>query len=364
LEAHVTWIAWLCAAVIAFAAPASAEILIGAAGPLNGQYAALGNQLRIGAEAAVADANAAGGINGESLSVVALDDGCDTRKAVEVARQFVARDIRLVVGHYCSGTSAAAALVYKQAGILMITPSASQPALTDAGNWNVFRMTGRDDMPYLLAAKRIAAAPGKPKAAVISTAAPPFQDLARKLIAMLPGAQSLDVKLGAFNATQTAQQIVSNLVQRVVVLLPPSESAALSASLLYAGFQGEVYGSEQFFNDDFAANSGEIGFPVLALFPEDPLGNPAATAVAGRLAAEGIEAEGAVLPAYASVQVFLAAARARSVNDGPAMSAWIRSGTGVDTVLGRISFDAKGDLARQPFTWYRWLGAARRFVPE
>ena len=48
---------------------ARAEILIATAGPLKGQYAALGEQLRQGASRAVADINAAGGINGEQLAL-------------------------------------------------------------------------------------------------------------------------------------------------------------------------------------------------------------------------------------------------------------------------------------------------------
>jgi branched-chain amino acid transport system substrate-binding protein len=364
LEAHLKWIAWLCAAIVAGTVPACADILIGVAGPFSGQYASLGNQLRIGVESAVADANAAGGINGENLSVMALDDVCDTRKAVDAARQFATQDVRLVVGHYCSGTSAAAALVYKEAGILMITPSASQPALTDARNWNVFRMTGRDDAPYTLAAHRISSDPDAPKAAIVSTLSPQNQSLVQSVTSILPGALQLTVKLGAFNSTATAQQLVGNGVQSVIVLLPSNEAATLAASLIYAGFQGEIYGGDQFLSEDFASGAGDVGYIMLAAFPEDPMANVAAISVVSQFVANGVTPEGATLSAYAAVQAFVAAAKARSVNDGPAMADWLRSGNVVDTVLGKVTFDSKGDLARQPFAWYRWLGAARRFAPE
>lgn len=358
------WIAWLVAALVAGQSPAAAEIVIGVAGPLTGQYAAFGNQLRIGAEAAVSAVNAEGGINGESLSVVALDDGCDTRRTVDAARQFVSQDVRLVVGHYCSGASAAAALVYKDAGIMMITPSASQPALTEARNWNVFRLAGRDDSPYTLAAKRIQSEADSPKTAIVSVASVPGQTLIQPAAALLPDALQVTVKLGSFNGFATAQQLVDNAIERVIVSLPSAEASALASSLLYAGFQGQIFGGDQFLGADFAARVSEVQFAMLAAFPQDPVTGDAAGRIVSQFSASGIVPEGATLPAYAAVQAFAAAAKARSVNDGPAMADWLKAGNGVDTVLGRISFDAKGDLARPPFTWYRWLPSASRFVPE
>jgi branched-chain amino acid transport system substrate-binding protein len=72
------------------AQPAAAEILIGAAAPLSGPNAALGEQLRRGVQMAVDDINATGGIRGERLALKFADDGCEPRKAVEVATGFVA----------------------------------------------------------------------------------------------------------------------------------------------------------------------------------------------------------------------------------------------------------------------------------
>jgi branched-chain amino acid transport system substrate-binding protein len=364
LEASLRWIAWLLAAIIINAAPAAGEIVIGIAGPFTGQNSTLGSQLRVGVDAAVAAVNADGGINGEKLLVTAIDDGCDTRKAVDAARQFVTQDVRLVVGHYCAGASSAAALIYKDAGVLMITPSASHPALTDKGNWNVFRTTGRDDAPFALAARRIQSTPGAPKTAVVSSNSLQFQALVQPASTILPNALGITVKLGSFNSTTTAQELMDNAVERVIVGLPSAEASALVSSLIYAGFQGAVYGGEQFLTDDFASNASEVQYEMYAAFPEDPMTAPAASRAAASLVLSGFTPDGATLPAYAAVQVFVEGAKARSVNDGVAISEWLRAGNSINTVLGRISFDAKGDLARQPFAWYRWLPSAKRFVTE
>ena len=95
--------------------PAQADIAIGIAGPLSGPNAVFGAELRNGVSGAIAAVNAAGGVNGEQLALVEGDDACDTRRAGEVAKDFIAKDVRLVVGHFCSSASLAAAPAYAQA---------------------------------------------------------------------------------------------------------------------------------------------------------------------------------------------------------------------------------------------------------
>ena len=75
----------LAALTVACSQPESNEIVIGAAGPMSGAYATFGEQFRQGAEKAVADINAAGGVLGRQLSLELGDDACDPRQAVSVA---------------------------------------------------------------------------------------------------------------------------------------------------------------------------------------------------------------------------------------------------------------------------------------
>ena len=82
-----------------------AEIVIATAGPMTGQYASFGEQMKTGAEQAVADINAAGGINGEMLKLEIGDDACDPKQAVAVANQMAGDNVALVAGHFCSGSS-------------------------------------------------------------------------------------------------------------------------------------------------------------------------------------------------------------------------------------------------------------------
>jgi branched-chain amino acid transport system substrate-binding protein len=125
------------------------DIQIGVAGPMTGQYAAFGEQLRRGAEMAVKDINAAGGVLGNKLSITVGDDACDPKQAVQVANDFVKKGVVFVAGHFCSGSSIPASSVYADEGILQITPASTNPTLTEdlaaKGVKTIFRTCGRDD---------------------------------------------------------------------------------------------------------------------------------------------------------------------------------------------------------------------------
>ena len=100
-------------ASLAFGGAASAQdISIGVAGPMTGQYASFGTQLKNGAEAAVADINAAGGVMGKKLKLEIGDDACDPKQARAVGEKFASAKVPFVAGHYCSSSSIPASEAY------------------------------------------------------------------------------------------------------------------------------------------------------------------------------------------------------------------------------------------------------------
>jgi branched-chain amino acid transport system substrate-binding protein len=158
----------LAAVAFALLAPtAYGDIDIAMVAPMTGSDASHGEQLRDGALQAVEDLNAAGGILGQKLRLSVHDDVCDPKQAVAIANQLAASPPAVVVGHFCSGSSIPASDVYAEEGILMISPGSTNPKLTDAGHWNVFRICGRDDQQGALAGKDlIKLFPGK-KVAIV-----------------------------------------------------------------------------------------------------------------------------------------------------------------------------------------------------
>jgi branched-chain amino acid transport system substrate-binding protein len=129
-------------------AQASAEIKIGHVGPLTGGIAHLGKDNENGARLAIEEANAAqitiGGKQAR-FTLVAEDDQADPKVGTTVAQKLVDAKVAGVVGHLNSGTTIPASAIYNQAGIPVITGSATNPKLTEQGFKVTFRTVGRDD---------------------------------------------------------------------------------------------------------------------------------------------------------------------------------------------------------------------------
>ena len=117
----------------AFSSAAKADISIAAVGPLTGQYASFGKQIKDGAQMAIKDINAAGGILGQKIKLLIEDDACDPKQAVAVANKVAGSGVVFVAGHFCSGSSIPASKVYEEEGIVQISPASTNPKYTDEG---------------------------------------------------------------------------------------------------------------------------------------------------------------------------------------------------------------------------------------
>jgi branched-chain amino acid transport system substrate-binding protein len=147
------------------AAAGGIEVKIGHVGPLTGGIAHLGKDNENGARLAVDEANAAGiKIDGKAVKFifVAEDDQADPKVGTTVAQKLVDAKVAGVVGHLNSGTSIPASPIYSQAGIPVISGSATNPKLTEQGFKTQFRVVGRDDQQGPAVANYLAAN-NKPK---------------------------------------------------------------------------------------------------------------------------------------------------------------------------------------------------------
>ena len=128
------------------------DITIAVAGPMTGGESAFGRQMKNGAEQAVGDLNAAGGVLGKKLALDVEDDACDPKQARSVAEKIAGAKIPFVAGHYCSSSSIPASEAYADGNVLQITPASTNPLFTERKLWNVARVCGRDDQQGLVAA--------------------------------------------------------------------------------------------------------------------------------------------------------------------------------------------------------------------
>src|SRR5579871_3352525 len=142
---HITTLSLALGLAAAFAGSAAAQIKMGMAGPITGPSATEGTQIKNGTDQAVADINAAGGILGQKITLEYGDDASDPKQGVSVANKFAGDGVKFVIGPYNSGVTLPASMVYQENGILEITPSATNPQITERKMWNIFRTCGRDD---------------------------------------------------------------------------------------------------------------------------------------------------------------------------------------------------------------------------
>jgi branched-chain amino acid transport system substrate-binding protein len=140
---------------VALAAPAAAQtIKIGFHAPLTGFAAADGKSALNGAELAVDEVNAAGGINGRKVELVVVDDQAKADQAVPIANKYIGEGLKIVVSGSYSGPTRAAAGVFQKAQIPYISAYAIHPDITRAGNY-VFRTSFMGEVQGRAAAKFI-----------------------------------------------------------------------------------------------------------------------------------------------------------------------------------------------------------------
>ena len=125
---------------------AADTIKLGVAGPHSGDLASYGIPTIKAAELVVKDINAKGGVLGKQVELLVEDDVCKPEVATNTATKLVSEGVHVVLGHICSGATKAALGIYKDSNIPVMSPSATNPALTQSGDYpNFFRTIASDD---------------------------------------------------------------------------------------------------------------------------------------------------------------------------------------------------------------------------
>jgi branched-chain amino acid transport system substrate-binding protein len=341
-----------------FAHSARAEIQIAVAGPMTGVTAAFGDQLRKGAQAAVADINAAGGLLGQKVVLEVADDACEPKQAVAVANKLAANRVSAVVGHYCSGSSIPASDVYEEAGILMITPGSTNPALTEKGKWNVFRVCGRDDQQGTIGAEYFLKNFSNKKIAVLHDKSIGGKGLADEMRKRLNAGGIKEAMYDGLNpGEKDYTAVVSRLknagIEAVYYGGYYTELALLQRQSADLAYRPIMMSGDSTMTGEYWQITGPSGEGTLMTFSPDARKNPEAKDVLANLRQQGIEPEGYVLYAYAAAQVWAEAVKQANSLDARKLAEQLKSQT-TPTVIGPVQFDAKGDNKAPGFVVYRW----------
>ncbi len=348
------------AAGLAFTGAAhAADFKLGVAGPMTGPNAVFGAQLQKGTEQAVEDLNAKGGILGNKITIEVGDDASDPKQGVSVANKFVGDGIKYVVGHFNSGVTIPSSDVYLENNMLMITPSATNPLLTEKGKWNVFRTCGRDDQQGAVAAKYIEDNLKGKKIAILHDKTTYGKGLAD---ATKDNLAKAGVKPVLYEGVNTGEKDYSAVVSKIkqsgadIVYwggLHP-EGGLIRRQMTDQGVTSTMMSGDGITDNEFAAIGGPGVEGTLMTFGPDPRKKPTASAVVEEFKAKNFDPQAYTLYSYAAVQVMAEAAEAAKSIDPKKMAEKMHSGMAFHTVLGDLSFDKKGDLSKADYVMYTW----------
>jgi branched-chain amino acid transport system substrate-binding protein len=334
------------------------DVTIAVAGPMTGSEAAFGRQMKNGAEQFVADFNAGPGLMGKKLKLEVGDDACDPKQARSVAEKLAGMKIPFVAGHYCSGSSIPASEVYAENNVLQITPASTNPLFTERKLANVLRVCGRDDQQGLVAADYIAKNFKGKNIAILNDKSTYGKGLADETKKSLNKAGITEKMFESYNkGDKDFTAIVSRLKRDNIDLVYlggyHQEGGLLMRQMRDQGLKTVMMAGDALNDKEFASITGPAAEGVLFTFGPDPRLKATAKAVVDKFKAKNIDPEGYTLYTYAAMQVWTQAAAKANTLDGKKVSDTIKGGTW-DTVLGKLSFDAKGDIKIIDYVVYKF----------
>ncbi len=346
------------AATALTATAAKADIAVATAGPITGQYATFGEQMKKGIEQAVADINAAGGVLGQKLKLEVGDDACDPKQAVAVANQLAKANVKFVAGHFCSGSSIPASQVYAEEGILQISPASTNPKLTEQGLANVFRVCGRDDQQGIIAGKYLLENYKGKNVAILHDKSAYGKGLADETQKALNAGGQKEKIYEAYTAGEKDYSaLVSKLKQEAIDVVYVggyhTEAGLLARQMKDQGLNAPIVSGDALVTNEYWSITGPAGEGTMMTFGPDPRELPDAKEAVEKFRKAGYEPEGYTLYTYAALQIWADAVKQANSTDADKVAEAVRKGS-FNTVIGKIGFDAKGDVTSPAYVWYRW----------
>ena len=343
------------------------DISVAVVGPMTGSEASFGQQFKNGADLAIADINAAGGVLGKKLKLEVGDDACDPKQAVAVANQYASEGVVFVAGHFCSGSSIPASQVYAEEGIVMISPASTNPDFTDKRPADgIYRVCGRDDQQGEVAGAYIAEHFGDKNVAILNDKSAYGKGLADETQASLEAAGKKPSLVEAYTAGEKDYTaLVSKMKQADIGLVYiggyHTEAGLIARQMKEQGVSAVIMSGDAIVTDEYWAITGDAGEGTLMTFSPDPRKNPVAEPVVKEIEAEGKSAEGYALYTYAAIQAWADAVKAAGSTDYEPVVEALDSGD-FSTVIGDLKFDDKGDVTLPGYVVYEWKNGKYDYV--
>ena len=339
---------------------AADTIKLGVAGAHSGDLASYGLPTVNAAKFVVADINAAGGVLGKQVELITEDDACKPEMATRTATKLVTSGVDIVLGHICSGATKAALGIYNGAGLVCISPSATAPDLTTSGSYpNFFRTIAHDKVQAELQVKFVIEKLGAKKIAILHDKGDYGKGaatLAKAFVNADPNAEVVlfeGVTSGSVSFGPIVQKVKRSKADVVIWGGYHSDASKIIRQMNKKKIKAKFVGADGLKDETFIKVAGKDAEGVYVSGPMDYSKNPLAIkAKEQHIKAYGENPGAFYLEAYAATLAILNAVEKAGSTEYDAVVKALKTEY-VDTPLGKISFDEKGDPIGVGFTMYQ-----------
>ena len=339
---------------------AADAIRLGVAGAHSGDLASYGLPTVKAAEMVVKEINAKGGILGKPVELLVEDDVCKPEVATNTATKLISQNASAIIGHICSGATKAALGIYKDAKLVVISPSATNPELTQSGQYpNFYRTIASDDAQARLEVDFAIGTLKLKKIAVLHDKGDYGKGLAEYAKKFTEASGKAAVVLfegvtpGAVDYSAVVQKIKRVDADAVIYGGYHPEAASIVAQMRKKNMKIVFISDDGVKDDTFIRVAQKYAEGVYATGPKDTTKNPLAiAAIEGHRKVYGTDPGAFFLNGIAATQAILNAfQKAGSTNyDAVGRALQIHF---VETPLGKIRFDKRGDAIGVGFSLYQ-----------
>jgi branched-chain amino acid transport system substrate-binding protein len=324
------------------------EVKIGIAGPFTGAQAKIGSDMAQGAEMAIEEWNAKGGVLGKKILAVRGDDEASPKQATAIAQDLAAKKVAGVVGHFNSGCTIPASEVYNDKEIVVITPGSTNPKVTDRSYTGVFRVCGRDDQQGSVAAEFALSQLNAKRVAILHDKTTYGQGLADEFAKTLKSKgieavyyagvpkEELDFRavISAIKESKPDVWFFGGIYDQGGPLLNQARQSGLTAPLI---------SGDGLIDKEFIKTAGKNAEGVYLTFGPDPKKVPSATEFLAKYGKKYGEAGPYSVYGYDSANILLTAIEKTGSTQFEKTSAFIHNNK-FNSAMGPLEFDAKGDI--------------------
>jgi branched-chain amino acid transport system substrate-binding protein len=330
----------------------SGELVFGFLEPLTGDVSFIGQQNLEAAKMAVEEINAAGGVNGRMLRLIAEDGKCDAGTAATAGSKLINVDgVKYIVGGGCSGETLAVAPLAERSQVIMMSPVSSNPDITNAGDY-IFRNYVNDNDAGKITAQTMFQN-GHRKVAMLYS----LNDWANGVAAVfeaeftrlggqiakesfVQGETDLRSIIGKVQASGADSVALFEYTQGAIAFFKQSEELGLDVP---------VYGADTLSDPDIAEGAGAAYNGARYVILKDGASQEFRAKMAQRTG--GVELVPGSTNAYDAVMI-LARAVANAGDNTTAVKQWLYAMPPYAGETGSIQFDSNGDLASAQFSLY------------